>query len=276
MSQTMTVPVSKSTRIVGDRSLDVAELEVINFERITAKDPVEMAKLLKAAESPGFFFFSFDDDLSGKISEYIRTCYLNCNEYFAKPLDEKMKEFREDVDRGYKYKPGFESFEIARDEQHSITLPTPFAAHAGATNDLIDICETIVRTCLRSLSSSLGLGGSSHLENAHPPGGPSDSGLKFVSSPTHTYMADAPDTTHTDGGSVTLLWCEKWASKLQTQENKEWLWIEPKRGCVLVNIANYLQNQTGGRLHSPFHRVTQPNDGVEDRYFVSYFLRPSC
>ncbi|CAG7972405.1 unnamed protein product [Penicillium salamii] len=276
MSQTMTSSLLKTTMIVGDQSLDVADLEVINFEKIAAKDPVEMAKLLKAAESTGFFFFSFNNELSETMSNYLQTCYQNSEGYFTKPLDEKMKDFREDVDRGYKHRPGVESYEIARDEQNSIALPTPFAAHAGTTNDFIDICDTIVRACLRSLSDSLGLGGSSHLENSHPPEGPSDSGLKFVSSPTLAYTADVPDSTHTDSGSVTLLWCEKWASQLQTKETKEWLWIEPKRDCVLINLANYLQNQTGDRLHSPVHRLMQPSDGVEDRHFVSYFLRPTC
>ncbi|GIK05075.1 hypothetical protein Aspvir_009174 [Aspergillus viridinutans] len=264
----------KSPRMVGDRSLDVANLEVIKLESLTAKDPVEMAKLLKAAESEGFFYITFNDDLSKKISGYLRTCYLNSHEYFAKPLGEKMKAFREGVCHGYKC-AGIESFEITRDEQNSITLPSPFAEHAGATLDLSNICDTIVRTCLRSISDSLGLGEPSDLENAHHPDGQSDSGIKFVSGPTKSSIADVPDTTHTDGGSITLLWCEKWASQMQSKDTKEWLWIDPKPGCVLANVANYLQRQTGGRLHSPVHRVSQPTDGVEDRYFVSYFLRPN-
>lgn len=84
-----------------------------------------------------------------------------------------------------------------------------------------------------------------------------------------------PDTTHTDGGSITLLWCEKWASMMQTKETKEWLWVDPKPDCVLVNVANYLQDQAGLRVHSPVHKVSQPFDGEENRYFVSYFLRPN-
>jgi hypothetical protein len=87
--------------IVGDQSLNVANLEVIKFEKIAAKDPVETLKLLKAAESSGFFFFSFNDPLEGKISDHLRTSYLSSHHYFAKPLDEKMKDFRADVDRGY-------------------------------------------------------------------------------------------------------------------------------------------------------------------------------
>lgn len=148
----------------------------------------------------------------------------------------------------------------------------PFAEH---TLEFSDICNTIVRTILRSLSDSLGLGEPSGLEIAHLPDGKSDSGIKFVSGPTKGSLADVPDTTHTDSGSITLLWCEKWASQMQTRDSKEWLWIDPKPDCVLVNVANFLQNETRGRLHSPVHRVSQPSDGVEDRYFVSYFLRPN-
>ncbi|KAJ5466323.1 hypothetical protein N7530_010110 [Penicillium desertorum] len=272
MSQTMVSARSKTTMIVGDRSLDVAVLEVIKLESLIANDPVETTKLLEAAKSQGFFYVTCDNDLSQKISDYLRTCYLNSHEFFAKPLDEKMKAFREGMNDGYK-RAGIESFEITRDEQNRTTLPSPFAEHAGATLDLLNICDTIVRTLLRSISDSLGLDESASLQNAHRPDGKSDSGLKFVSGPTKASTADVPDTTHTDGGSITLLWCEKWASQMQTKETKEWLWIDPKPNCVLVNIADYLQSQTG--LHSPVHRVSQPSDGVEDRYFVSYFLRPN-
>ncbi|KAF4767935.1 hypothetical protein N7455_000254 [Penicillium solitum] len=274
MSQTTTSARSKTTMLVGDRSLDVAELDEIRLENVIAKDELEMAKLLKAAESQGFFYVTFNDDLSEKISRYLQTSYQTSHEYFARPLEEKMKEFREDMVHGYK-RAGIESFEITRDEQNRIALPSPFAEHAGEILDLANICDTIVRTLLRSISDSLGLGEPSNLETAHRPDGKSDSGIKFVSGPTKASIADVPDTTHTDSGSITLLWCEKWASQMRTKETKEWLWIDPKPNRVLVNLANYLQDQTSGRLHSPVHRVSQPLGGLEDRYFVSYFLRPN-
>lgn len=91
----------KTTMIVEDMSLDVADLEVINLESLTAKDPDEMARLLMAAELQGFFYLNFNHVLSEKISEYLQTCYLNCQEYFTKPLDEKMKGFREGMNYGY-------------------------------------------------------------------------------------------------------------------------------------------------------------------------------
>ncbi|KAJ5920247.1 hypothetical protein N7516_011105 [Penicillium verrucosum] len=274
MSQTTTSAHSKTTMLVGDQSLDVAELEEIRLESVIAKDQLEMAKVLKAAESQGFFYVTFNDDLSEKVSRALQTSYRTSHEYFAKPLEEKMKAFQEDVIQGYK-RAGIESFEIPRDEQNRMTLPSPFAEHAEEILDLSNICDTIVRTLLRSISDSLGLGEPSSLETAHRPDVKSDSGIKFVSGPTKASLSDVPDTTHTDSGSITLLWCEKWASQMRTKETKEWLWIDPKPNRVLVNLANYLQDQTGGRLHSPVHRVSQPLGGVEDRYFVSYFFRPN-
>lgn len=87
--------------LVGDQSLDIAELEEIRLENFMAKDEVEMAKVLKAAESQGFFYVTFNDDLSEKISRYLQTSYQTSHEYFAKPLEEKMEEFREDMVHGF-------------------------------------------------------------------------------------------------------------------------------------------------------------------------------
>lgn len=87
--------------IVGNQSLDVAELDEIRLERLIAKDEEETAKLMKAAESRGFFYITFNDSLSEKVSSHLRTCYLNSHEFFSKASDEKMKEFREDMTHGY-------------------------------------------------------------------------------------------------------------------------------------------------------------------------------
>lgn len=86
--------------LVGDQSLDVAELEEIRLESVIAKDQLEMAKVLKAAESQGFFYVTFNDDLSEKVSRALQTSYRTSHEYFAKPLEEKMKAFQEDVIQG--------------------------------------------------------------------------------------------------------------------------------------------------------------------------------
>ena len=103
---------------------------------------------------------------------------------------------------------------------------------------------------------------------------PGDSGLKFISAPTNVRREDAPDTTHTDGGIITLLWCPQTSSQIRDRDTGEWTWVEPRAGHALVNVADALQDKTGGRLHSSVHRVSQPGDGVEERHFLSYYLRP--
>lgn len=100
MSQTVTSTGLKTTMLVRGQSLDVADLEKIKLESLIAKDKVEMARLMKAAESHGFFYVSFDKDLSDKISSHLQTSYQNSHEYFAKPVDEKMKDFRDDLTHG--------------------------------------------------------------------------------------------------------------------------------------------------------------------------------
>lgn len=101
MSQTMTSTHTKTTTVVRNQPLDVADLEVIQLEKLIAKDPAESAKLFKAAGSEGFFYVAFDSGLSEKISAYLQSCYHDSHEFFSKPLDEKMKAFREGVDYGY-------------------------------------------------------------------------------------------------------------------------------------------------------------------------------
>ena len=132
MSLATACPVSKITRMVGGQSLEVAELEIIELESLAIREPGAIARLLKATQSPGFFYLAFDDELSGKISGYLRTFYQDCNEYFAQSLGEKITAYKEGVDRGYvtlkqyrvkwltehshihryKYGPGHESFEV--------------------------------------------------------------------------------------------------------------------------------------------------------------------
>ncbi|KAJ5109748.1 Clavaminate synthase-like protein [Penicillium argentinense] len=275
MTQTTTSPAPAITKVIGEQSLKIADLSVINADKLAANDPAATETLLKAAKSPGFFYLSFDEPASENIAKDINTLYEACEKYFAQSGDEKMKDFREGVDRGYKKGPGHESFEIAREEKDTITLPTKLVPYSNVLRDFSSVCDNYSRICLRALSAGLGLEGQSHLENTHNPNDPNDSGLKLLSGPTEPTVADVPNTTHTDGGSITFLWCGKWASQVQIPETKEWLWIEPTSRCVLVNIANSLQKQTDGTLHSPVHRVTQPTDGVEDRFMVSYFFRPS-
>ena len=103
---------------------------------------------------------------------------------------------------------------------------------------------------------------------------PSDTGLKFISEPSLDKRSEVGDWTHTDSGTLTMLFYDAWGLETYLEAVDQWAWIPPQDGCVVVNVADSLQKLSKGRLHSPKHRVAQPTDGSHKRYYLSYFLRP--
>lgn len=162
---------------------------------------------------------------------------------------------------------------IATAELHDTTLAYPgfIGSHETVLKRFAEQSDVITKALLRSLLASIG---KAELESKLT-ANPGDSGLKLITAPTNERRQDAPDTTHTDGGLLTLLWCPLLSSQIQNPRTKEWLWVEPKEGCAIVNVADALQRHTGDQLHSCIHRVLQLGDGAEERHFLSYYLRPS-
>lgn len=102
----------------------------------------------------------------------------------------------------------------------------------------------------------------------------SDTGLKLVLHPSLAKVSDFQENLHTDSGTITLLFYQDWGVHGFFPDVGMWAFTPPMEGCALVNVANALQRISGGRFHSPEHRVTQPFDGAKDRYYLSYYLRP--
>ncbi len=127
---------------------------------------------------------------------------------------------------------------------------------------------------LSRLSDALKLSGSDRFEEKQRKGKPTNTGLKLLSDPTKEKVADCVDNTHTDSGTLTVVFSDEWSTQIEHPETKVWAFCEPKKGLPLINVADSLQAHSGGKLHSCRHRVTQPVDGVKKRYFVAYFMRP--
>jgi isopenicillin N synthase-like dioxygenase len=128
-------------------------------------------------------------------------------------------------------------------------------------------CDEACLTLLKNLSKDLLV--------HHRPNQPSDTGLKMVLYPSVAKLSDLPDSTHTDDGTLTLLFYKDWSVHSFIPDANTWAYLPPPPdGCALINVANALQKLSGGRLHSPKHGVTQPFDGAKNRYYLSYFLRP--
>lgn len=156
----------------------------------------------------------------------------------------------------------------------SLTLPKPFDDHAKLLKRFSSLCHFANITMLSCLSDALKLEGASRFENSHRDDKTSDTSLKLIYEPVRNKCSDWSDNTHTDSGTLTLLFCDQWGNRLEDPETKAWTFIEPKSGCALVNVADSLQSLSGGKLHSCRHGVTQPVDGFRKRYFVASYLRP--
>lgn len=76
----------------------VADLTVISYEKLLSKDATEAALLHSACAEWGFFYL----DLGGSESEHYRetvdALFGIGKEYFAKPLEEKLKDTRKEID----------------------------------------------------------------------------------------------------------------------------------------------------------------------------------
>ena len=158
--------------------------------------------------------------------------------------------------------------------QGTLTLSPALREKAELLDRFSTFCQSACQTMLSCLSDALQRESSGRLESLNRDGKPSDTGLILISEPTKKKLADCADNTHTDGGTLTLVFSDAWGTMIEDPESKAWGFIEPKPGCAVVNVADSLQALSGGSLHSCRHRVTQPSDGYQQRLFVAYFLRP--
>jgi isopenicillin N synthase-like dioxygenase len=86
--------------MVDDSEVDTVRLETISYARLLAQEPLETARLLKAAESPGFFYLDLKDGSTSQMLADVQDIYPLTEQYFDQPQELKMEHYREDQDRG--------------------------------------------------------------------------------------------------------------------------------------------------------------------------------
>lgn len=167
---------------------------------------------------------------------------------------------------------------MARDELLAGTIPWPasLSPHRSTLTHFSAGCHAACLTLLTALSDALHLSPEEQrFEHHHRAQQPSDSGLKLIYEPSLARLADVGDNLHTDSGTFTLLFYDRWGLSADAGAGRGFAFTPPLgEGVALINVADSLQRLSGGRLVSPKHRVTQPVDGAEKRYYISYFLRP--
>jgi isopenicillin N synthase-like dioxygenase len=166
--------------------------------------------------------------------------------------------------------------QIARDRtiEGTLVLPKTLEDHAVLLERFSSLCHSANQTMLSCLSDALKLDDASRFENSHRDDRPSESALNLIYAPTKIKLSDVADTTHTDSGTLTLLFCDQWGIMMEHPETKAWTFVEPKPWCALINVADFLQSLSENKLHSCRHCVSQPVDGFQRRYYVVSYLRP--
>lgn len=72
----------------------VAHLETIDFAKLLAQEQDEVAKLLSASSTAGFFYVDLQGQSARTLLEDEVKMYRLMEEYFDQPLDIKMKDVR--------------------------------------------------------------------------------------------------------------------------------------------------------------------------------------
>ena len=151
-------------------------------------------------------------------------------------------------------------------DSSKLRLPQAFQDEWKKITEFSSGCDEACVTLLNCLSTEFA--------QYHRVDQASDTGLKLVLHPSLPKSSDVKENLHTDSGTLTLLFFQDWGIHGFFPDVGIWSFTPPMEGCALINIANSLQRMSGGRFHSPEHRVTQPFDGARDRYYLSYYLRP--
>ena len=151
-----------------------------------------------------------------------------------------------------------------------LTLPPILEPESEKIKSFMKTCQSAALAMLSSVSSTLG----SDLSLHHRSSQTSDTALKLIAEPSLPLLSSVGENKHTDSGTFTILFYEEWGLHIKAKGEESWSFAAPKEGCALVNVADSLERLSGGMLHSPTHRVTQPRDGAHKRFYLSYFLRP--
>ena len=77
-----------------DQDFDVASLQTINFQRLVDKEADEVAKLLNAAQNPGFFYLDLKNDGSNDFLKELQDVYAISAKFFKPTEDQAMFEVR--------------------------------------------------------------------------------------------------------------------------------------------------------------------------------------
>ncbi|KAF2769677.1 Clavaminate synthase-like protein [Teratosphaeria nubilosa] len=277
---------------------DLAKLSTIKFSLLLDGEPTETRKLIAAAEEVGFFYLDLTDQGSSNMLYNLEVLTSIMKIWFARPEREKLN--APTTTKAHGYKPvgahagvggksdGWEALKIGRQElKGRWALADVVKEHVDRYDQFVAQCHFALTIILNRLSSGLDLQGDHSLQKHHRDDTPSKSSVFFLHYPPRDDAgAHMGQNMHTDMGTLTLLFAMQWGLQVLCRSDKshkspaaaegeklEWKFVQPKPGHAVINVGDTLRFLTGRRLQSALHRALPIQ--AEDRYAVTYFLRPS-
>ncbi|KAI1463812.1 putative oxidoreductase [Daldinia caldariorum] len=283
-------------------------LETIALTKLLNGDSAEQGRVFDACVGRGFFYLELDGCAEGDVIRRGAEQIASVGErVFRLPLAEKMDYKMGKSLFGYKYAGATvtdtagtpdtaEFFNVGKNDMivpnDRMLRPWPPAVLDAKLlfAEYVKTAHSIGLMILKILAEKLGID-PSEMAKRHRIEKLSGDHVRITRGPPREKdeMPEIQTPSHTDFGTITILmnwlgglqvWSES-ARKAQLNTFQpdvpgEWLWVNPKRGCAIINLGDAAVRFTNGILCSGRHRVI-PSPGAQGRfprYSIVYFVRP--
>ena len=220
-------------------------------------------------------------------------------EFYALPLDEKLKYHNEDDLRRGEYngyrpagsrvlgngiRDNVQVYNIPKFDGHHVRAQPPVLRdHLAAIEAFSRKCHTqVVEKLLVLFAILLELPDEQQLVRDHQYDVEGEDHLRYMhyaarSAEDNRKVGELYSPGHTDLGSVTLLFRQPVAALQILNADNEWKWVRAQDGTITINTCDALTALTGGYIKSSIHRVHAPpaDQAGIDRLGVLYFARPN-
>ncbi|KAG8165695.1 hypothetical protein KVR01_004247 [Diaporthe batatas] len=266
-----------------------AQFHTLHFSSLLSGDEDEFARLLSACENDGFFYLDLRDWESGRILQQLHSTDQVLKPWFAGPLENKLK--TETVTQNHGYKPlglypgvkeksrdSYEGLRLSRTNLLNQThLPDVVSTNLDKFQGYMNSAHYILLKLLECLSTAAGVRAEDRYELYHPPELASKTAMLHLHYPASDASEGKEESgghnSHTDAGSLTLLFVDSPGLQVLSPKTNEWEYVSTKPGHAIVNVGDTLRFVSKKRFRSILHRVVLPDDRVASRYATAYFLR---
>ncbi|KAI1259175.1 Clavaminate synthase-like protein [Xylariaceae sp. FL1019] len=281
-------------------NIPTAAISTLSLPTLRSGDTGTAHTLLTSAQELGLFRLDLHgDEVGEKLIEDIDSLFEASKVIMNLPPDVK-NQYLHDPPRSFLgFKPRgaskietmepdrFEWFNIGQDGLTGSAplqpLPEFMMEDLALFVSFLENSHDIIQLICRVLAVQLGLPPES-FNSLQVPSKPSGTVIRFLK----TFALPSEDlrtsmVQHTDFGTLTLL--ANVLGGLQTlapgrspkdQKDGAWLWVQPRPGCLIVNLGDAMAEWTGGVLRSNLHRIRYPpgEQRFLERHSVAILVRP--